>query len=283
MTNIELTDRAEKEGFIIEISEGIYAFAPKMVKLINEIKETLINGIAKELDFEEWIFPRIIPEKKLKATGWLKHHPNEAFIIHSLPNSKMLDDRYLLDPIQCISLYAMLFEKKVEGFNEMKIPIKIYETQGGWTFRNEDKLDGLFKAKSFLRVEFVYMASFQQTIDIRNTILEKSINLLNAKFNLNLTKAKGDSCFIESPPPEPANSYAYIGDSVGPLTPAIDVVFKRGDEYLELASGTIAHDHITNNFKINSDSTKELSSGCFGFGLNRIALVILESKNFNLT
>lgn len=283
MTNLELTKKAVETGYIIEMSEGIYAFTPKMVKLINNLKKILIEGIAETEGFQEWIFPRITPEAELKTTGWLEHHPNQAFIIHSLPNSPRLkSDRYMLDPIQCISLYSMLFKQKIDELEIFKLPIKIYETQGGWTFRNEDSLDGLFKAKAFLRIEFVYIASLQETTVIRNSILDKSIQFLNQEYNLGLDKAKGDSCFIESPPHDDDGKYREIGTAVGPYTPTIDIVFKRENEYLELASGTIAHDFIINNFEIESSNITDLSSGCFGFGLNRIALVILEKYNFNI-
>jgi seryl-tRNA synthetase len=286
MNNKELTEKAIQEKYLIELSQGIYVFTPKMVSLINELRKVLIDGIALEGGFEEWIFPRIIPEHKIKDTGWLKHHPNQAFLVHSLPNSNALVGRFLLDPIQCVSLYSILSDKNIEAvIPNTKLPFKVFEVNGGWTYRNESDLEGLFKSKAFLRIEFIYFATSNEVFEIRNTILEKSITLLNDKFNLNLTKAKGDSCFLESPPIEDSGGkYLKIGVDVSPQTATIDIVYQRNEtkEFLELASGTAAGNHIPTRFNITSSQTTDLCSGCFGLGLNRIALAILESSNFEL-
>lgn len=280
--NQELTERAVNEGWLMPTPENCFwLLTPKMTKLIKKLHDLLINNIAHELEFEEWIFPRIIPESSIKNTGWLKYHPQQAFTVGTLPNSDYPQNRYMLDPIQCVSLYNALKDQNID----FKLPLKVVEYLGGWSYRNESAkdLDGFFKSKSFLRIEFITIGDEQSVIDLRNFILSKSLKLFKDEFGLAFDKAKGDSCFIESPQKD-EKQYNLLGSQVNDKTETIDIVYKRQEtnEILELASGSIVGNHITNNFSIKSEKLENLCSGCFGFGLNRIALVILEVMDFKI-
>lgn len=278
--NIELTRKAEEKGWLVPTKDKLFwLLTPKMTKLIKKINNTLMEEIGSPNGFEEWIFPRIIPEKALDLTGWLEHHPSEAYLVNSLPTSDYFPHRHLLDPIQCISLYYCYSDKLIDT-----LPIKIVESMGGWTFRNErhENLEGFFKMKSFLRTEFVWICEEKDTVQIRNNILEDSLKILSNRFGLPLIKAKGDSCFLESPPSSTEPKYSVIGASVIQNTPTIDIAFVRKDPpgFLELASGSVGGSLIPDKFQIKSKKNSRLGSGCFGFGLTRIAFVILEQTNF---
>lgn len=277
--NIELTNLAEEKGWLVKIPSGNYwLLTPKMTKLIRKIQNIFLDEIAKPFEFEEWLFPRVIPEEAIKPTGWLKHHYSEAFIVSTSIDSDYHNQRHLLDPIQCAPLFYSLKNKTID-----KLPLKVVECLSGWTWRNEkqEKLHGFFKSKSFLRVEFICIGNNKKVLQLRNDILEKSLEILNEKYNLELLKAKGDSCFIESPE---YSDYVILNEKVKKNTPTIDIVFKRNKtgEYLELASASLHHDNIIKNFGITSKSEKNLHSACLGFGITRIAFVILEKSNFEI-
>ncbi len=278
--NKELTELAIKKGWVIKTKDSeFYIFTSKMTKLIRRLQSIFLDEIATNLGFEEWLFPRMIPEESVKSTGWLDYHPSEAFLINTALDSDYQDKRYLLEPIQCTPLYHAL-QDKVATFN---LPLKVVECLGGWSWRNEksEKIDGLFKSKAFLRIEFVWIGDRNTVIKIRKSILDLSIQKLNKYYELNLDKAKGDSCFIESPPKV---EYTVVGNQVRNNAPTIDVIYKRSNppEIIEIASGSIHGDKIMNNFNITVESDKKLYSGCFGFGLTRLALIILEKTNFNI-
>lgn len=280
--NQELTERAVKDKWLIKTPDDhFWLLAPKMTKLIKDIQQLLIDSVAKELNYDEWIFPRIIPEDAIQKTGWLKHHPHQAFTVGTLPYSDNFLNRYMLDPIQCVSFYNAFKDQVIED----KLPLKIVEYLGGWTYRNEsiNDSDGFFKSKTFLRVEFITIGNERDVITLRNAILKKGLKILNTTYGLDLDKAKGDSCFIESPKNDDKH-YNIIGSQVTDTTETIDIIYKRKDpaEFLELASGSIVGTHISKSFSIKSNAEKDLWSGCFGFGLNRIALVILEHSDFKL-
>lgn len=291
-----ITQNAEKAGLLIPL-EGVnqWVLPKRTTKLITGLKKLFTNKIAEENNFEEWIFPRIIPERILLKTGWLNFHRSEAFLINpkreyqytpidirgnpfniseDTTGFKICEIAYTLDPIQCVSFYYSLFKNKIP-LNQL--PIKVFEHQGGWTWRNETELKGFYKTIEFLRIEFVYMGLYSHVIEIRKNLISCFSNCIKKILDLPLFFAEGESCFVE---PTKANNYEhnnyeYIDKTEDFQT--IDLIIKRLDGSFSEVGSISRYSDIPSNFAIEiTGKADQLWSGCMGIGLNRILICIWE-------
>jgi seryl-tRNA synthetase len=280
-----ITEKAEREGWIISFPmEGQWVFTSNMTRLLRYISETIAKRIAQRMGFEEWIFPRVIPEDALIKTGWLQFHNDQVFQLVSEPDTPYFGVRHILDPIQCVSLYHAFSNKILE----QELPIRIFERIGGWTWRNEPKeeVDGLYKSIGFLRLEMVWFADKEKTTEIRNRIISLSLTEFWEEFRLKIHFSKGESCFEESSDTNLHEKYLVIDDKELYNSGTVDLVYREDpkNDWMELASGSISVNKktkITKSFNIRSNMTRNLCSGCFGFGLTRIALAFLLTNGFD--
>jgi hypothetical protein len=293
-----LLKKAEEAGWIYNLQNTpLMVFRPPMTRLVTAIREILIKDVARAEAFEEWIFPRMVPEEVLAKTGWLNNHREEAWLIDSKrefvfePDDEGLfwrEDRfpsephpYALDPIQCVSLYYALFGKTLE---QKDLPIKVFEHQGGWTHRYETSPNGLTKGIEFLRLELVWIALEEDAIAIRNRRLEATVIALSEQLILDVSVAEGDSCFEE-----PTTS-GYV--SILPITQLNDLYPKasvdiltayQGRNDLEVGSAS-RHDRLPRRFEIKASLPNGSSvhpwSGCLGIGLTRLAAAFVDKHGF---
>ena len=293
-SNADVLAEACKEKWIYRLrGTSQYVLGKEMARLISILKSLLINRIAVQQKFEEWIGSRIIPEAVIAKTGWLVHHGHEAWYVcprkqSSFPSEdpKLMvgevgtphQTEYVLDPIQCVSLYHALYDSKLS-----KLPLKIYEHQAGLTYRHEDNATGFPAGLEFMRIEFVWIAKKEEAIDIRNKLASGVADLFAEQLWLKLRIARGDSCFEEPAIEGYADDSLFERDnedSWNPL-PSVDVVvlFDNADPHLEVASAGRS-DVIPRRFQISTEDKSCLWSGCLGVGLTRVAFAFLRQHGF---
>jgi len=294
--------KAEEAGWLIRLSHTpLFVFKEPMTQLVSAIRTILIREIARPLRFNEWIFPRMVPDEVLGKTGWMTHHRHEAWLLD--PQREIVYDpedpglspkrdhfpslplRFALDPIQCVSLYFALHGKTLE---ENSLPLKVFEYQGGWSHRYENSPDGLIRGIEFLRLEFVWIAKEDDAIQLRNDLLLRAVESIRDHLQLEVWVAKGDACFEEP------SSIAYAADDiftpeeineVYPL-PSVDILTSY-ESYnggkLEVGSAG-RHDRLAHRFEIKVNSGKQVFypwSGCLGIGLTRLAAAFLNRYGFD--
>jgi len=298
--NTDISEKAIENGWLIKLSgTENWVLTKNMTKLVKILHKIFEDEVSKKLVFSEWIVPRITPEQILSKSGWLTFHDYEAIYLdptrHThfsksdltkmerngyapINTQSQIKGKYILDPIQCISLYHSLMDTELDG-NEL--PLKIYDKLGGWTWRNELKTDGFCKTIGFLRMEFIWIGTIDQVSKVRNNILEYSLSIFNNILNLPAEVIEGDSCFSEA---ADANRFSdkHLTISEAYSKPSVDIILERKDRsWTEIASGS-RYSEIVKRFKIRSTYNEPLWSGCFGFGINRIVLIFLEKYGFEV-
>lgn len=259
----------------------------------------MVSDVAFVHGFEEYIFPRMVPDEVLAKTGWLTNHREEVWFVDPRREFNFTPDEpgwfnkqeqfpsapypYVLDPIQCISLYYALYNKTLQPD---RLPIKAFEYQGGWSHRYESMAEGLVRGIEFLRLELVWIAQRDEADAIRTKVLDATLNALAERLELNVTIERGDSCFEE--PVLLGREPGFNRDQLTRLVKqaaSIDVCvpYHSEKEPLEIASAG-RHDMLPKRFQIKVGSSEEAMypwSGCLGIGLTRLAAVFLKKHGFN--
>ena len=296
----KITEQAEKLGLLIPL-EGVkqWVIPAKTTQLLSAIKKLIINEVAVKSGFEEWIFPRLIPEEVLAMTGWLTFHRPEIFFVNpkreihyskeslGIPQQRLFANAsifpssrvsYILDTVQCVSFYYAFYNKKLL---KSQLPIRIFEHQGGWTWRNEIEVDGFRKAVEFMRVELIWLGLYEDIERMRLQLLDNLTKVLSEKLGTDVLLAEGDSCFVEpSRGPYQKEDFRTLQGLSG--RPSIDVVVKMSDDTYSEISSVGLHSELTKRFKISmQDADKPLWSACLGIGINRLLIYLWDKYGFD--
>lgn len=298
-----LLKQAEEAKWVCRLDNTpLIVLRAPMTKLVTAIRKIVVEDVALKHHFEEWIFPRMVPEEVLAKTGWLNNHREEAWLVDPKrefvfkPDEPGLFPRknrfpheplpYALDPIQCVSLYYAFFDKTLE---ENQIPLKVFEYQGGWTHRYERLTGGLERGIEFLRLELVWIAMESEAIQLRNATLQSAVNMLIEQLELEITVAEGDSCFEEPTSDSYAEDSILPPDRLSELFPvaSVDILTAYQDRRdLEVASAS-RHDLLPRRFEIKvkqrGGDAMHPWSGCLGIGLTRLAAAFLHKHGFDQT
>lgn len=268
----DFISQATSAGWLHSFAEGQWMYSGEYVQIYRHIQARYVQKI-RQLGFEEWIFPRLIPRCAFDTFELSHYRPKMLFGVGTFEeNGKYL---WMLDPVQCISLYEHLRENTL---NVEDLPIKIVECLGGWTWRNEttDDLFGPMRAREFSRVESVFIGSPDEVQDLRKLVEQEILNFLT-ELQLNWRTVVGIGCMeIESL--EQGMLQATTEDE----TPIHDVeVLIDADNWLEIAGCTVEGTHLVDRFAIKHKNNHLLSSGCCGLGFNRLLACLFLQHGFN--
>ncbi|MGN2635048.1 hypothetical protein ACTD5D_02395 [Nocardia takedensis] len=277
----DVVQEAIDRQWIRSFAPGQYVYGPEWASLIRFFQRSLLERAAR-LGFEEWLFPRLIPKKAVDNFQLTQFAPELLVTVE--------DGQEILDPVQCLPLYHLLSGTRVDP---SLLPLKITETMGGWTWRNEEleKLDGPIRSREFLRVEHVWMAPLDQAFKFRREVLDSVVAFLG-ELGLSVQLVAGEGC-MDIPVVRDALERATSIDEV----PVIDIEIPlrtpvREDDqspdvphpgdFEEISGCTVEGFHHLEGFAISSD-VPDLASGCCGVGLNRLAVGFLYQHGFDRT
>jgi seryl-tRNA synthetase len=295
-------EEAVSRGWIRPFARGQYLYGPQWTNLVRRIQETLVAR-ACELGFEEWIFPRLLPSSALDSFELTQYTPDLLLEAGTGASS-------FLDPVQCVSLYYTLRGQRLSA---AELPIRIVETLGGWTWRNEDhdRLDGPYRAVEFNRVEHVYIGHPTDVQTIRETVRHSLCGLLT-ELGLSWQVVVGAGCMeipsieqareaaaypqdvpvqdIEVPVrgalrPDPQRPANFGEEEHHSLQPDGTLTLEPNDDFYvdtdEIAGCSVEGSHLPDQFDIASEDGSPLWSGCCGIGLNRVVVALLYQHGFD--
>jgi seryl-tRNA synthetase len=278
----DVSDEALRRGWVLPFTDGQYVYGAEWTGLVRRLQELLLTGAA-ELGFREYTFPRLIP------AGFARDFELSQFNPFMLWNVGA-DNARVLDPVQCLAFYQVLRGRRFRGD---ELPVKVVETLGGWTYRRErpERLDGLFRAVEYARVEHVWLATPGGSQDIRNELCDSVVELL-AGLGLSVRTVVGKPCLplqsfedrtdaATSADHVPGIDFELLVRPPRPpesITPGRYAVTPEG--YDEVGGCVIEGDHHLASFDIGRDDGGGLSSGCCGVGLNRVAIAFLFQHGF---
>lgn len=273
----DVVQEAFARNWIRPFAAGQYVYGPQWASLVRYLQRSLLDRAAA-LGFQEWLFPRLIPKKAVDNFQLTQFSPDLLIAT--------ADGHEILDPVQCLPLYHLFSDTTVDS---ALLPLKIVETMGGWTWRNEkaERLDGPIRAREFLRVEHVWMAPLQTTVDIRREVRESVVSFL-IDLGLSVRLVAGEPCMAIPALSESLQRANTIDD-----IPVIDIEIplrppqlqngsteSEPGHFEEISGCTVEGVHHLEGFNITGD-VPDLASGCCGVGLNRLAVGFLYQHGFD--
>ncbi|MBB5868333.1 seryl-tRNA synthetase [Allocatelliglobosispora scoriae] len=279
----DIRAEALDRGWISDFAEGQYVYRAPWVRLLRRLQGSILDQAYRN-GFQEWLFPRLIPQKALEDFRLTQYAPE-------LLMPAGVNGNQVLDPVQCISLYQLLRGTKLP-LDEL--PLRIVETLGGWTWRNEhaEELDGPVKAREFLRVEHVFLGTREQVRASRALVREGLTGLLTS-WDLSWQVVAAEGC-MEIPSLVEAQDAALSPDEVPvqdievPLSstrydrnrPGWADSFDERFDLREISGCSAEGTHLTERFEITTEDGIDLWSGCCGIGLNRLVVAYLYRHGF---
>lgn len=291
-------EEAFERKWISRFSAGQYVYGPKWARLVRRLQCELVLR-AQGLGFDECIFPRFIPREALDSFGLTQFAPD--VLVAAGPNS-------FLDPVQCVSFYHHL---RGRVLSRAQLPARVVEVMGGWSWRNEttERMDGVYRAREFLRVEHVYCGAPQQVRDLRRQVRDSLTDFLT-RLQLGWQVVVGRGC-MDMPWSTEMTLTAKLPDDVpvqdievpirhileklpdlpAPGTTCHDAIIdgelvqQVSDScYLdhdEISGCSVEGEHLTRSFGLVDEDGIPLWSGCCGIGLNRLMLALLYQHGFD--
>ena len=306
-----LTDvavEAEKRRWIKRYpGKGQWIYTPPMTALVRALAQLIVDRVAKPLGFNEWMFPRLVPmEVFKKLTTYIEHLPDGVFYVCAPPRDPSAFEEfkreyvlrrelrtdllknilgepdYIMEAIQCTAFYQF-FGGEIVRIEDL--PIKAYELLGGWTWRNEaGGVEGLVRTNEFWRLEMVFLGTPDQVTEIRNKIVDLTLDLLDKELDMEWRIVAGAPFYLS---PQEASKRLIDISHVNRI-PTLDVEVylpyrgpREEAEWLEITAASVHRDFYVKNFRIKEAKGREIWTGCTGHGLSRWAAGFLARHGFD--
>ncbi|MCX8187031.1 MAG: serine--tRNA ligase [Nitrososphaeria archaeon] len=305
--DVDVAVEAEKRGWVKRYpGKGQWIYTPPMASLIRAMAQLIIERVARPLGFHEWIFPRLVPMEVFKRlTTYIEHLPDGVFYVCVPPRDPsafeefkreyMLrreirtdllkqilgEPEYIMEAIQCTAFYQYFSGEFVRLED---LPIKAYELLGGWTWRNEaGGVEGLVRTNEFWRLEMVFIGSPDDVTEIRNKVMDLTIELADKCLDLEWRVVAGAPFYLS--PHEASKRLIDVSDVKRIPTLDLEIYLpyrgpRESAEWLEVTAASVHRDFYVKNFKIKEAKERELWTGCVGHGLSRWAAGFLARHGF---
>ena len=292
------TEECMKQGWVKKFpGRGQWFYGPEIVTLYRALEKTLVEEVVEKLDFQECLFPKLIPMDIIQKMRYFEGLPegmyycsapkrepetfkkfkNELIINKEIPidllNEGLKDPSYVLAPAQCEAFYEFLGHEVIE---ETSLPIKFYD-KSGWTYRWEaGGAKGLDRVHEFQRIEMVWAASPDLTNNIRDQTLELSEKLAT-KLELEWYTEIGDDPFYLEGRKVENRGIEF------PDVPKYEMrlALPGKDKGVAVVSANVHGTHFVEGFSIKTSHNSKLWTGCTGLGLTRWLIGFLAQKGFN--
>jgi seryl-tRNA synthetase len=276
---------------------GVWTILPPYAALMRAIEELVMDEIAKPLGFAEIFLPKIVPLEAQRKKGQLAGIPNEIWWVcppksrdpaeweefsdYVKITGKTAPDKlyknlekpaFSLAYAQCEPFYD-LWEGKV--IDADKLPIKFIDRYGP-TWRYEaGGLKGLERLTEFKRMEFTWLSSPEEVIEIRDKVRDKSLEVIDKIFDVEWRLDATTAIYLEH-----AGEKVEREDKEYVRTYDLTVMLpfetaSRSERELEIASFHVHEDFYAKNFHWKEKKNRPLWSGCAGVSPTRWAYVFV--------
>ncbi|MFQ6105956.1 MAG: aminoacyl--tRNA ligase-related protein, partial [Candidatus Hydrothermarchaeaceae archaeon] len=200
------TELLIEKSWVKHSGSGVWTVLPPYAALWRAIEKIVFEMVAEPLSFQEVLFPKIITLEIQRRKGQLHGIPNEIwwvcppktrdpaqweeFIDYVKVTGKTVPEmlmenlgkpEFSLSYAQCEPFYELWSGKVV---NRDKLPVKLVDNYGP-TWRYESGgLKGLERLNEFKRMEFVWIASPEDAVEIRDKVRDKSLEIIDGIFDL---------------------------------------------------------------------------------------------------
>ncbi|KZX17273.1 amino acid--[acyl-carrier-protein] ligase 1 [Methanobrevibacter cuticularis] len=294
----DVTEKAIELGWIKKFpGRGQWFYGPQMTALQRIFEDILIENIVNRLEFDECLFPKLIPVPVMDKMRYLDGLPEgmyycsapkrdpelfnkfkqELAITREVPmnllKEGLKDPNYVLSAAQCEPFYEFLSH---EVLDEKDLPMKLYD-KSGWTYRWESGgAKGIDRVHEFQRIELVWVGTPEQTNAIRDNTLELSHEIANELELEWYTEIGDDPFYLEGRKVE-SRGIEF------PDIPKYEMRLKvpGREKGVAIVSANVHGTHFVEGFSIREAHQHKIWTGCTGLGLTRWLFGFLAQKGFN--
>jgi len=290
-------------GWIKEFpGRGQWTYTTPYVKLLETIENILLEEVIHKLGFQPFMLPKLIPlEIMQKMPGYLEEIPEgmyyvcppprdpEAFtefkevvrVTKTVPKdilkNVVKEPEYVLSPAQCEPFWYF-FSHEVLRVEDL--PFKLYD-RSGWTYRWEGGgVEGLARLQEFRRIELVYVGTPEQVVEIRDSIVDKVVDVVDRILELEWRVVAATPFYMKG------GEIGDVSDSKNVAAFDVEIYLPyRGEkgkaEWLEIAGCFIHKEKFVKNFSIHEAKNRPIWTGCTGLGTSRWVTAFLATHGFN--
>jgi seryl-tRNA synthetase len=305
--NEDPTEVGARLGWIKEFpGKGQHIYTPPLSKLFRIMTNTLVNEVALELGFQEFLLPKLITINIYRKMKYLEGIPEGLFYVcppkrdpklfevfkrevrltHEIPIEKLRqgleEPRYVLDATQCCPFYQFVGGELVR---KEDLPIKALD-YSGYTYRWEGGATrGLERVMEFQRIELVWLGTPKQVESVREQVVDKTKKVVEETFNLEWRITVSDDPFYMK---------GRITEEREIKLPDLPTILleaylpfrgsrKEEGSWLSLASFNNHGEHFVDAFSVKEAKGETLFTGCAGFGTSRFVAAFLAQYGFDIS
>lgn len=294
----DVTETAVEKGWIKKFpGKGQWFYGPQMTALQRCFEEIFIEKIIDKLDFQECLFPKLIPLEVMEKMKYLEGLPegmyycsapkrdpemfekfkNDLIINKEIPidllKKGLKDPGYVIAAAQCEPFYQFFSHEVID---ESEMPIKFFD-KSGWTYRWEGGgSKGFDRVNEFQRIEFVWLGIPEDVEKIRDATVQLSYDIANELELEWYTEIGDDPFYLEGRKVE-TRSIEF------PDVPKYEMRLKiPGQEKgVAVISANVHGTHFVEGFSIKEAHQHRIWTGCTGIGLTRWLFGFLAQKGFD--
>jgi seryl-tRNA synthetase len=294
----DATEEAVRLGWVKKFpGKGQWFYGPQLIALQRAIEEIFLEKLVYQLDFNECMWPKLIPIPVMNKMRYLEGLPegmyycsapkrdpelfekfkqelviNKEVPINLLKNG-LKDPSYVLAPAQCEPFYEFFSHEVID---EEELPIKFFD-RSGWTYRWEaGGAKGLDRVHEFQRIELVWLGTPMQVEEIRDATLRISQDMADEMELEWYTEVGDDPFYLEGRKTEERGIEF-------PDIPKYEMrlVAPTQDKGVAVISANIHGTHFIEGFSIKEAHNHRIWTGCTGVGISRWIFGFLAQKGFN--
>ena len=292
------TEEAAKLGWVKKFSgRGQWFYAPPLVALQRALEDIFIEKMIEKLDFDECLFPKLIPIPIMERMKYLEGLPegmyycsaprrdpetfnkfrDELTIKREVPidllKEGLKDPSYVLAPAQCEPFYEFLSHQVVD---EKDLPIKFFD-RSGWTYRWEaGGAKGLDRVHEFQRIELVWLGTPEQTEKLRDQTVDISHKIADEMELDWYTEVGDDPFYLEG---RRVEERGIEFPDIPKKEMRLNVPGQK--KGVAVVSANIHGTHFVEGFSVKETHNHRVWTGCTGIGLTRWVFGFLAQKGFD--
>jgi seryl-tRNA synthetase len=294
----DATEEAVRLGWVKKFpGKGQWFYGPQLIALQRAIEEIFLEKLVYQLDFNECMWPKLIPIPVMSKMRYLEGLPEgmyycsapkrdpelfekfkqELVINKEVPinllKDGLKDPSYVLAPAQCEPFYEFFSHEVID---EDELPIKFFD-RSGWTYRWEaGGAKGLDRVHEFQRIELVWLGTPMQVEEIRDATLRISQDMADEMELEWYTEVGDDPFYLEGRKTEERGIEF-------PDIPKYEMrlVAPTQDKGVAVISANIHGTHFIEGFSIKEAHNHRIWTGCTGVGISRWIFGFLAQKGFN--
>jgi hypothetical protein len=247
---------------IKQVGNGLFVLGGKYIDLYNEIQIKTKKFVEEIFDGEELWTPSILSPDNAERSNYLDSFSNQAQMIH-----RHLDgsDIGMNSPTVCYNLYALYANDVVDGN-------KTYVMTGKCNRFEKGELNDLTRLIQFTGQEIVHIGSDNYV----EGCFIKSVNYVKQIFDYLELDYKFESAndpFFGVKSEIKKRAQRVHGSKI-----EYKLYFPNEDKYLPVGSFNFVGKAFHDRFNIKNSQTKDVSSGCWGWGLERFVYALISQK-----